>query len=85
MVLAVLILAIGLYFAKLVIIIMKTGSDQAVSIVRLPQAAVVTFTTSMSLREFGLANDIINLAFGITMGAISLAAALAFGLGGSRS
>jgi hypothetical protein len=36
----------------------------------------------MSLRELGLANDIINLAFGITLGALGLAAALAFGLGG---
>ena len=81
-VLAVLIFAIGLYFANLAKnMILKTGSDQAGSIARLAQVAVIVFAASMSLRELGLANDIINLAFGITLGAIGLAAALAFGLG----
>jgi hypothetical protein len=36
----------------------------------------------MALREMGLANEIINLAFGLLLGGIALAAALAFGLGG---
>jgi small-conductance mechanosensitive channel len=81
-VIAVLIFAIGLYFANLAKnMIMKTGSDQAGSIARLAQVAVIVFAASMALRELGLANDIINLAFGITLGAIGLAAALAFGLG----
>jgi small-conductance mechanosensitive channel len=81
-VIAVLIFAIGLYFANLAKnMIMKTGSDQAGSLARLAQVAVIVFAASMSLRELGLANDIINLAFGITLGAIGLAAALAFGLG----
>jgi hypothetical protein len=34
------------------------------------------------LRQMGLANEIINLAFGLLLGAIAVAAALAFGLGG---
>jgi uncharacterized protein YebE (UPF0316 family) len=81
-ILAVLIFAIGLYFANLAKhMILKTGSDQAGSIARLAQVAVIIFAASMALRELGLANDIINLAFGITLGAIGLAAALAFGLG----
>jgi len=33
------------------------------------------------LREIGIANEIINLAFGITLLAIGLAVALSFGLG----
>jgi hypothetical protein len=81
-VLAVLIFGIGLYFANLAKnMIMKTGADQAGTIARLAQVAVIIFAASMSLRELGLANDIINLAFGITLGAMGLAAALAFGLG----
>ena len=35
----------------------------------------------MALREMGLANEIITLAFGLLLGAIAVAAALAFGLG----
>jgi hypothetical protein len=81
-VLAVLIFAIGLYFANLAKnMILKTGANQAGFIARLAQVAVIIFAASMSLRELGLADDIINLAFGITLGAIGLAAALAFGLG----
>ena len=75
--------AFGLYFANLAKnMILKTGADQAGSIARLAQTAIIVFAVSMSLRELGLADDIINLAFGITLGAIGLAAALAFGLGG---
>jgi hypothetical protein len=36
----------------------------------------------MALREMGLANEIVNLAFGLLLGAIAVAVALAFGLGG---
>jgi hypothetical protein len=36
----------------------------------------------MALRQIGVANEIINLAFGLLLGAIAVAAALAFGLGG---
>jgi len=82
-VLAVLIFAIGLYFANLARnTIVKTGTDQANFVGRLAQVAIIVFAASMSLRTVGLANDIINLAFGLTLGALALAAALAFGLGG---
>jgi len=82
-VLAVLIFAIGLYFANLANkMIEKTGASQAGFMARLAQVAIIIFAASMSLRQLGLANDIINLAFGITLGALGLAAALAFGLGG---
>ncbi len=81
-VLAALIFAFGLYFANLAKnVIMKTDANQAGFLARLAQIAIIIFATSMSLRELGLANDIINLAFGITLGALGLAAALAFGLG----
>ena len=35
----------------------------------------------MALRQMGVANEIITLAFGLLLGAIAVAAALAFGLG----
>ena len=35
----------------------------------------------MALRQMGLANEIITLAFGLLLGAIAVALALAFGLG----
>lgn len=36
----------------------------------------------MALRQIGVASDIVNLAFGLLLGAIAVAIALAFGLGG---
>ena len=82
-VLAVLIFAIGLYFANLARnTIVKTGTGQASFVARLAQIAIIVFAASMSLRTLGLANDIINMAFGLTLDGLVLAAALAFGLGG---
>lgn len=37
---------------------------------------------AISLRYMGIADDIVNLAFGLTLGAIAVAFALSFGLGG---
>ncbi len=36
----------------------------------------------MGLRAMGIADSIVNLAFGLTLGAVAVAFALAFGLGG---
>jgi hypothetical protein len=38
----------------------------------------------MALRQMGLANEIVNLAFGLLLGALAVAFALAFGLGGRQ-
>jgi small-conductance mechanosensitive channel len=81
-VLGVVILAIGLYFANLAYkAVMKTGINNANFIGRLAQTAIVVFAGAIALREIGVANEIINLAFGITLAAIALAIALSFGLG----
>lgn len=43
--------------------------------------AIIVLAGAMALRQMGLANEIITLAFGLTLGAIAVAFALAFGLG----
>jgi hypothetical protein len=81
-VLGVVILAIGLYFANLAYkAVIKTGISNANMIGRLAQVAIIIFAGAIALREIGVANEIINLAFGVTLAAIGLAAALSFGLG----
>ena len=42
---------------------------------------ILVFAGAMALRQMGLANEIINLAFGLVLGALALALAIAFGLG----
>jgi hypothetical protein len=83
--LAAVIFAFGLYFANLAYnIINRTGINNSNFVGRAAQAAVIIFTSAMALREIGVGEDIINLAFGISLGAVALAFALAFGLGSQR-
>ncbi|MGB1250901.1 MAG: mechanosensitive ion channel [Candidatus Promineifilaceae bacterium] len=58
---------------------LDTGqSNFSASIVR---AAVLVLVGAMALQAIGIGEDIVQLAFGIGIGAIGIAAALAFGLG----
>ncbi len=81
-VLALVIIAFGLYFANLAqdIVTSAGGANGRVWGVA-ARLAVLILAIAMALRQLGLADDIVNLAFGIVLGAIALAAALAFGLG----
>jgi len=81
-VLAVVIFAIGLYLARLAYnTIISTGTDYALFLARVARVAIIVFAAAFGLREIGVANDIINMAFGITLGALGIAVALALGLG----
>lgn len=44
--------------------------------------AIMGLVLAMGLKAMGLADHIVNMAFGFTLGAVAVAAALAFGLGG---
>jgi len=84
-VLAVIIFGIGMYLAGIAYKgILATGTSKANFIGRMAQIAIIVFASAISLREIGVANDIINLAFGVTLGALGLAVALSFGLGTTK-
>ncbi|MYB31053.1 MAG: mechanosensitive ion channel, partial [Acidobacteria bacterium] len=81
--LGVVFLGFGVFLANL--------SARAISASRVPQArllalaarvGILLFTTAVGLRQMGIANEIIELAFGIVLGAVAVAFAVAFGLGG---
>ncbi len=79
----VIILAVGFYLASLAAGAVRSSSLRGADLMgNLAQAAIVILATAMALRQAGLAEDIINLAFGILLGAVGVAIALAFGLGG---
>ena len=46
---------------------------------------MVGIVLAMGLRAMGIADDIVNLAFALTLGAIAVAFALSFGLGGREA
>jgi mechanosensitive ion channel-like protein len=80
------IFAIGLYLANLAATTIATsGVRQAGLLALAARVAILVLAGAMALRQMGLANEIINLAFGLLLGAIAVAVALAFGLGGRES
>jgi hypothetical protein len=80
------ILLIGFWLAGIAYAaITRTGADNAKGLGRLAQVAIIGVVIAMGLRAMGIADDIVNLAFGLTFGAIAVAVALAFGLGGREA
>ncbi|MFZ4555432.1 MAG: mechanosensitive ion channel, partial [Pseudanabaena sp.] len=79
----VIIFAIGLYLANLAFnLISSTGGRQARILAHAARISVVTLITAMALKQMGIASNIVDLAFGLLTGAIAVAIAVAFGLGG---
>lgn len=60
----------------------KSDSPAMASIARF---ATLGLFLAMALKYMGLADDIVNLAFGLTLGAVAVAFALSFGLGGREA
>jgi len=77
------ILAIGIYLANLAFdAVVSSGMSTSKLPAHIARIAILVFAGAMALRQMGLANEIINLAFGLLLGAFAVAIALAFGLGG---
>ncbi len=60
----------------------SSGSASSSLLATLARISILVLAAAIALREMGLANEIINLAFGLLLGAVAVAAAIAFGLGG---
>jgi hypothetical protein len=77
------VLAIGLYLANLAYnLIVSSGSSQARMLAQFARVGIIVLVSAMALQQMGIAPSIVNLAFGLFMGAMAVAIALAFGLGG---
>jgi hypothetical protein len=80
------ILGLGLWLANVAgKTIRAISSNQAPLLAGAARSAILILTTAMALRQMGLANEIINLAFGLLLGAVAVAVAIAFGLGGRET
>ncbi|MGB3135835.1 MAG: mechanosensitive ion channel, partial [Nodosilinea sp.] len=79
----VVVFAVGLYLANLAFRLVNTmGTGQARVLAQAARIAILVFVGAMALQQMGVAPDIVNLAFGLLLGAIAVAIAIAFGLGG---
>ncbi len=78
-----LVFGIGLYLANLAHSMIKSlGNPSSGVLAQAARAAILVFVGAMALQQMGVATDIVVLAFGLILGAIAVAVALAFGLGG---
>jgi hypothetical protein len=83
--LGVIIFAIGLYLARLAGNGIRSSSmANAGLLAMVAQGAVLVLAGAMALQAIGIAAEIITLAFGLTLGSIAVAAAIAFGVGGRQ-
>ncbi|MEO1432011.1 MAG: mechanosensitive ion channel [Cyanobacteria bacterium J06632_19] len=74
--------AIGLFLANLAFsIITSSGNAQARILGQVARIAIIVLVSAMALQQIGVAPDIVNLAFGLLLGALAVALALSFGLG----
>lgn len=79
----VIVFGIGLYFANLAFrLIRSSGGGQANILAHAARIALIALVTAMGLQQMGVATSIVNLAFGLLLGAVAIAIAIAFGLGG---
>ena len=81
-VLGLIIFGIGLFLANIASSTVRaSGAAQAGLLALAARVSIIVLAGAMALRQMGLADDIINMAFGLLLGSIAVAVALAFGLG----
>ncbi len=79
------ILVIGFWLANVVANVVQRGEyNSSRWLANLVRVLIMGLVVAMGLRAMGIADSIVNLAFGLTLGAVAVAFALAFGLGGRQ-
>lgn len=77
------IFGIGMYLADVAARVIRSaaGANSAL-LANVARVAIIVFAGALALRQTGIAQDIVNIGFGLVVGAFAVAAAIAFGLGG---
>jgi len=83
--LGVAIIGIGFWLSNLAHATLRRVNAKATAVAAIVRFAILGLVLAMGLRAMGLADDIVNLAFGLTLGAVAIAVALSFGLGGREA
>jgi hypothetical protein len=80
-ILAVIILGVGILIGNWVKRLVQGATQERPFLANMAKAAIVVFAFAIALDHLGIADEIIELAFGLLLGAIAVAAAIAFGIG----
>lgn len=82
-ILGLIVLGLGLYLANIADEAIRASNVRNDDLLATAaRYAIILLAITMALRQMGIAEDIIMLAFGLLLGAIAVAVAIAFGLGG---
>ena len=79
------IFVVGYWLADLAARAIERANPEGRGMARIARVAILGLVVAMGLRAMGVADDIVNLAFGLVLGAVAVAVALAFGLGGREA
>jgi len=80
------ILIVGSWLANIAYdAIRRANSLHSAGLASIARIAILGLVIAMGLRAMGIADDIVDLAFLLTFGAVAVAAALSFGLGGREA
>ncbi len=78
------ILVMGNFLSSIIYKSMSASENNAF-VAGIARVAIVGLFLAIALRTMGIANSIVELAFGLTLGAIAVAVALSYGLGGREA
>ncbi|WP_052101499.1 mechanosensitive ion channel [Novilysobacter arseniciresistens] len=79
------IFVVGYWLADLAGKAIERANPDGRGLARIARLAILGLVVAMGLRAMGVADDIVNLAFGLVLGAVAVSVALAFGLGGREA
>lgn len=78
------ILAVGNYFANLAHTLLSRSGERGL-LPTIARYAILVLVLAIGLNAMGIADTIVHLAFGLSLGAVAVAVALSFGLGGREA
>lgn len=77
-----LIIVVGIFLARIVSGLVASGTGEGGYAQTMVRYSIIALFTAIGLTFMGLADQIVELAFGLVLGSAAVACALAFGLGG---
>ena len=79
------ILFIGFWLANIIAGVVERSEQGSQFLANIVRVLIMGLVLAMGLKAMGIADSIVNLAFGLTLGAVAVAFALSFGLGGQEA
>ncbi len=79
----IIVVALGVFVGRVVADVVRSANPpQAALLANIARVSIIVLSVAMGLQQMGVGEEIISLAFGLTLGAFAVAAAIAFGIGG---